>query len=157
MRDLARGRGARCLSVRGSELERQSPFNSVRTLLEPPVARASPRERERLLAGAAGAARRLLDPEGTRPGTPDEAFNLLHGLTWLAINLAEADPLLLLVDDAQWVDSPSARFFVYLADRLEDARIVLVRGVAAGRAGAPPGRCRGSVCSRASRFCDPPP
>ena len=37
-----------------------------------------------------GAARRLLDPEGKRPGTPDEAFNLLHGLTWLASHLAEA-------------------------------------------------------------------
>jgi DNA-binding CsgD family transcriptional regulator len=137
IREAARERGARTLSARASELERQSPFNAVRTLLEPSVARAPPDERERLLAGAAGATRRLLDPEGRRPQDADEAFNLLHGLTWLVINLAERGPLVLFVDDAHWLDSPSARFLAYLSGRLEDAPVLLVVASRPDEPGAP--------------------
>jgi DNA-binding CsgD family transcriptional regulator len=126
IRDTAREWGTTPLSARGSELERQSAFNVVRALLEPAVARTDRAERETLLAGAAGAARRLFDAPGADPGEGSETFNLLHGLSWLVINLAERGPLVLLVDDAQWVDSPSARFLAYLADRLEDAPILLV-------------------------------
>lgn len=137
IRDLAHERGATTLLARASELERQSPFNAVRSLLEPAVARATDAERDALLAGAAGASRNLLDPEARRPAGADEAFNLLHGLTWLAINIAGRAPLVLLVDDAHWLDSPSARFLAYLADRLEDAPILLVAALRPAEPGAP--------------------
>ena len=137
IRDLARDRGALTLAARGSELERQSPFNVVRSLLEPAVAGADPAERDALLSGAAGAARKLVDPEGERPASDIEAFNLLHGLSWLAINLAQRAPLVLVVDDAQWLDSPSARFLAYLADRLEDAPILLAAALRPEEPGAP--------------------
>ena len=137
IRDLARERGAQTLSARGSELEQQSPFNVVRTLMEPALARADPAEREVLLAGAAGASRRVLDPARERSRDEDEAFDLLHSLAWLAINVAERAPLVLLVDDAQWLDSPSARYLAYLADRLEDAPILLVVALRPDEPGAP--------------------
>ena len=137
IRELARERGAQTLWVRGSELEQQSPFNVVRSLLEPAVARADPAERETLLAGAAGAARMLLDPGGDRPADTEDAFDLLHSLSWLAINIAQRGPLVLLVDDAHCLDSPSARYLAYLADRLEDAPILLVAAFRPKEPGAP--------------------
>jgi DNA-binding CsgD family transcriptional regulator len=137
IRDLARKHGATTLTARASELERQSPFNVVRSLLEPPVARADSAERETLLAGAAGAARTLLDPPGDDPTDASETFSLLHALSWLAIGLAQRAPLALLVDDAHWLDSPSARFLDYLADRLEDAPILLVVALRPDEPGAP--------------------
>ena len=47
------------------------------------------------------------------------------------------------MDDAHWLDSPSARFLAYLADRLEDAPILLVVALRPKEPGAP-GRWRGS-------------
>ncbi len=136
-RELAAEVGATTLSARGSELERQSPFGVVRSLIDPPLARADLAEREALLAGVAGGSRRLFDAgEPTPAGT--EAFDLLHSLAWLAINLAERAPLVLLVDDAHWLDSPSARFLSYLADRLEDAPILVVVALRPDEPGAPP-------------------
>lgn len=137
IRDLARGRGACTVAARGSELERESPFNVVRSLLEPLVARATAPEREALLSGAALAAAKLLDPAARRPADADEAFNLLHGLTWLTINLSQRGPLVLLVDDAHWLDSPSARFLAYLADRLEDGPILLAVALRPDEPGVP--------------------
>jgi DNA-binding CsgD family transcriptional regulator len=137
IRDVARERGATALTARASELERQSPFNVVRTLLEPAVTQADAAERETLLAGAAAAARALLYPPSKRPADANETFNLLHALAWLAIGLAQRAPLILLVDDAHWLDSPSARFLDYLADRLEDAPILIVVALRPDEPGVP--------------------
>lgn len=137
IRDLARDQGLRTQTARGSELERQSPFNVVRDLLEPTLARADADERRVLFAGAAGATRRLVGGDSSAPEEVAETFNLLHGLAWLTINLAQGAPLALLVDDAQWADSPTARFLAYLADRLEDAPILLVVAHRPDEPGAP--------------------
>jgi DNA-binding CsgD family transcriptional regulator len=136
VRDLARDAGATTLAARGSELERQSPFGAVRGLLEAPLARADPAERAALLSGAAAAAGALLDAQGA-PVTEAPTFDLLHGLAWFVVNLADRGPLVLLVDDAHWLDSPSARFLSYLADRLEDAPILLVVALRPDEPGAP--------------------
>ena len=135
-RELAVEAGATTLSARGSELERQSPFGVVRSLIDPPLTRADPAEREAVLAGAAGGSRRLFDA-GEPPPADTEAFDLLHSLAWLVVNLAERAPLVLLVDDAHWLDSPSARFLSYLADRLEDAPILVVVALRPDEPGAP--------------------
>ena len=50
----------------------------------------------------------------------------LHGLYWLIANLAEQRPLLLVVDDAHWADSPSLRALAYLARRIADLPVGLV-------------------------------
>jgi DNA-binding CsgD family transcriptional regulator len=50
----------------------------------------------------------------------------MHGLYWLAVNLAEGAPLLLCVDDAHWGDTPSLRWLHYLARRLEGLEIAVI-------------------------------
>jgi hypothetical protein len=42
--------------------------------------------------------------EGAEPATE---FAAIHGLYWLCVNLAERGPLVLTVDDVQWLDGPS--------------------------------------------------
>ena len=59
-------------------------------------------------------------------------------------NLAEAHPLLLILDDLQWVDSASAGLLFHLGRRLEGNRILIAGAyrpeeVAVGRDGARPG------------------
>lgn len=126
---LAAGRASandlRVLTARGSELEREFPFGIVRQLLEPVLAAADASERQTLLAGAAALAEHVLlatDPD--RSDAP--SYSALHGLYWLAVNLADAQPLLLTVDDAQWADLASLRWLLYLAPRLEGVRLALL-------------------------------
>jgi DNA-binding CsgD family transcriptional regulator len=83
-------------------------------------------ERETLLAGSAQAVRPLLlGGVGEAPAT-DTSFAMLHGLYWLAANLAFRQPLLIAVDDAHLADEPSLRWVAYLAPRLEELRLALV-------------------------------
>ena len=56
----------------------------------------------------------------------DTAFAALHGLYWLTVNLADAGPLVLTVDDAHWADPPSLRFLGYLSRRLDGMPVLLV-------------------------------
>src|SRR5918999_3036443 len=66
-------------------------------------------------------------PEPSENGDSGGAsFAALHGLFWLALNLAEERPLLLAVDDLQWCDRPSLRFVAYLTRRLEGVPILLL-------------------------------
>jgi hypothetical protein len=90
-------------------------FSVVRQLLEQPVLSASVGERRRLLAGPARAGASAL---GLEPGnSPVSDFAAVHGLYWLCANLAERTPLLLTVDDLQWVDRPSLSWLAYLGPR----------------------------------------
>jgi DNA-binding CsgD family transcriptional regulator len=115
----------RVLSARGGELERELPFGIVRQLLEPVVVASDADEREALLAGAAALAKPVLfaaDPEaGAEP-----SLSALHGLYWLMVNLADAQPLLVAVDDAHWADVASLRWLIYLARRLAGVPLALV-------------------------------
>jgi DNA-binding CsgD family transcriptional regulator/Flp pilus assembly protein TadD len=117
--------GARVVFARGGELERELPFGIVRQLLEPAVVACEPGERAALLAGAAALAKPVLfaaDPEaGVEP-----SFSVLHGLYWLTVNLADARPLLVVVDDAHWADVASLRWLIYLARRLAGVPLALV-------------------------------
>ena len=53
-------------------------------------------------------------------------FAALQGLHWLVVNLAAQGPLMLLADDVHWADRASLRWLVFLAERLEDVRALLV-------------------------------
>ena len=59
-----------------------------------------------------------------QPGE-DDGLSVLHGLFWLAANLADRQPLLIAVDDLHWCDTPSLEWLGYLARRLEGAPIVV--------------------------------
>ncbi len=124
--ERARASGVRVLAARSGELEREFGFGVVRQLFEPALAEASESERATLLEGPPGVAVRLLAGE---VGAPDPTFAVLHGLYWLAANLAADRPTLLVVDDFQWADAPSLRFFAFLFPRLDELPLaVMVAG-----------------------------
>ena len=123
--DEAARLGVRVLHARGSELERDVPFGVAVQLLEPPVASASPTERELLLADAAGLAGPLLTGHGP-PDVRRAGHALHHGLFWVVSNLAERGALLIAVDDAQWADESSLRFLAYLAQRLDSLPVAVI-------------------------------
>ncbi len=133
--DLARERGLQVLTARGGESEGDFPFGAALQLFEARMAGAALDERAQLLAGAAGLAAELLEgpPWGrTLPGDHDAVFSLVHGLYWLAANLADRAPLLLVIDDAHWADAASLRFAAYLAHRLDGLPVAVVLGVRTG-------------------------
>ncbi len=112
------------LSARAGELEGSFPFGVVRQLFEGVV--ADPELADRALSGAAASARSVLGaPELGGQTLGNTSFAVLHGLYWLAMNLAEDRPLVLAVDDLHWVDRPSLRFLAYLVRRLEGAPILV--------------------------------
>lgn len=114
LRDAA-GPSMRVLYARASELERGFAFGVVRQLFEGIV--RDPALGPIALDGAAVSARDVFEET---PGQERGAsFALLHGLHWLAVNLAEAQPLVLAVDDLHWCDPSSLRFLAYLGRRLE--------------------------------------
>jgi DNA-binding CsgD family transcriptional regulator len=121
------------LSARGSELEAGFAFGVVRQLFERRLASAGVDEREALLAGSALAGRRLLLGQVGEATASDTSFAVLHGLYWLAANLAARRPLLIAVDDAHWADEPSLRWLAYLAPRLEGLGLALLVALRPGR------------------------
>ncbi len=125
-RAMAEEHEMRALAARATELEREFPFGAVRQLLEPPLREASAARRGELLAGSAGQAEAALGHADAGSTQPDPGFATLHGLYWLVANLAEAGPLLITLDDAQWADPASLRFLAFLAPRLAELPVLLV-------------------------------
>ena len=66
------------------------------------------------------------------------SFAILHGLYWLAANVAFQQPTLLAIDDLHWADIPSLRWLLYLTRRLEGVPPRRRRDAAARGEGAIP-------------------
>ncbi len=126
--ERARAGGLRVLAARGQDAEREFAFGGCLQLFERLL--NEPARGGRLLVGAAELVRPLLAaPEPAAGGAPsdsDRIFGLLHGLYWLTANLADDEPLLLVVDDAQWLDEPTLRFLRYLAVRIDELPVALL-------------------------------
>jgi DNA-binding CsgD family transcriptional regulator len=126
--------GVRVLNARATELEQGFPFGVVRQLFERPLLEADDGERERWLAGAAELAAEVLTSapstaleEPDASGVPvDPGYAWHHGLYWLASNLAADTPLVLVVDDLQWCDAPSASALAFTARRLDGQPLALI-------------------------------
>ena len=114
------------LTARGSDLEQAFPFGIVRQLLEPLLAAADQEQREALLAGAGALAGPVLSQIQTNAAF-EPPLTALHGLYWFTANAAaHGPPLLLLIDDAHWCDSPSLRWLPYVARRADGLRLAMV-------------------------------
>jgi DNA-binding CsgD family transcriptional regulator len=143
---LAGDRGVRSLRARGRELEAGMAFSVVRQLLEQPVLSASASERRRLLAGPGRAGAGAL---GLAAGdAPASEFAAVHGLYWLCVNLADRQPLLLTVDDLQWVDGPSLSWLAYLGPRAAESPVLMVLTV---REDDPRGRANSAAAAADDR------
>jgi len=130
-------RSMRVLVARGSELEGKFAFGVVRQLFEREL--ADPRRRRALLAGAAAPAAAVFGaPETDAEHRDGASFAVLHGLHWLVWNLAQEEPILLVVDDLHWSDRPSLLFLAYLTRRLERQPVALLAGLREADPGTDP-------------------
>jgi DNA-binding CsgD family transcriptional regulator/tetratricopeptide (TPR) repeat protein len=132
--------GMQVLTARGSELERSFSFGVVRQLFEPLLASLPDAERDEALSDAAALAEPLFNPQqlAAETGT-DSSLATLHGLYWLAANLAGSRPLLLAIDDLHWCDLPSLRWLAYLLPRMEGLAVSVVVGLRPAEEGEDPG------------------
>lgn len=119
------------LRARGGEHERDFAYGVARQLFEPVLADGA--RRAELLQGTTAAVAPIFSTDS--PQGESGQFAVQHGLYWLVADLAEAAPLLLTVDDAQWADLATLRALVYLARRLEGLPVALVVAIRTGETG----------------------
>jgi DNA-binding CsgD family transcriptional regulator len=156
-RASAEERGFRVIAARGGELEGAFAYGVARQLFEPALLAASSPERAALLEGPAALAAPAILGTGTEAAAPVASFGVVHGLYWLAANLAAAAPLALIVDDAHWADAPSLRWLVYLARRLDGLGATVIASLRSGEPGVDP-TARGELREVAgARLITPPP
>src|ERR1700733_9886569 len=127
--------GLAVLRARGDEGAMESPFSAVRELLWPAVSSGG----ATVLAGAAQFAAPVFEVVAEGGETRDRVGPVLHGLYWLVANLAERRPLLLVLDDAHWLDPASARFLLYLARRIAALPVLLLAAARPGEGADPIG------------------
>jgi DNA-binding CsgD family transcriptional regulator len=130
----AQSAGIRVLPVTGRESESKLAFAGLHQLLRPvlPTAVSLPGRQEQALLGALGLA--------ADPVAPDPLLTGAAVLTLLS-DLSERSPVLVVADDAHWLDRSSLDALVFAASRLDAERVVLLVG-ARGQA-PPPGFDRG--------------
>jgi DNA-binding CsgD family transcriptional regulator len=132
--ERARSSGIRVLSVTGRESESRLAFAGLHQLLRPVLASAAslPSRQAQALMGTFGLT--------ADPGAPDQLLASVAVLTLLS-ELSERSPVLLVADDAQWIDRGSLEVLAFVGSRLDAERVVLLVG-ARGQA-PPPGFERG--------------
>jgi AAA ATPase domain len=124
VRDRAAGVGARTLTTVGVESEAELGYAGLHQLLVPILDQAEllPEPQRRALDVAFGAA---AEAESDRFMIAIAAFGLV-------CEAAGAAPLVLIADDAQWLDPPSLAVLTFIARRLETEPIGLLFGVRDG-------------------------
>jgi AAA ATPase domain len=113
--DVAQREGARVLVSRCAEAEMPIPLGAVSDLLDPVFAEVSdelPEPQRRALSAALGI-------ETNTGGRPDR-LTLLRGLVSALRALAADAPVLLAIDDVQWLDPASARVLSFAVRRIEE-------------------------------------
>ena len=124
----ARSAGLRVLQVAGRESERDLAFAGLHQLLRPVLDHVPglPDRQAEALLGAFGLS--------AEPVPPDALLTGIAVLTLLS-NLCEDRPLLVVADDAQWMDRGSLDTLAFAARRLEAEPLVLLLGA---RGNVPP-------------------
>jgi pimeloyl-ACP methyl ester carboxylesterase/tetratricopeptide (TPR) repeat protein len=109
------------LAVRGVQSEAELPFAGLHQLLRPALNLIDqiPVPQARALSGALGL--------GERSG--DDRFLISVASLTLLSELAERRPVLCLVDDAQWLDTPSSDALLFVARRLDAEGIAMLFAV----------------------------
>jgi len=122
LRRRAAAHSLRVLAARGSQLEQSFGYGVVRQLLEPAVS-------EELLQGAAAPARAVFDLAVEQV---EGSLAVLHGLYSLTARLAADAPMVLSIDNIQWVDGPSLRFLNYFARRMDGLPVLVAASLRSG-------------------------
>ena len=122
-------RGMQVFAARGSDLESEFAFGVVRQLFEERVSSEAAEGTSPLVGVASYTAPLFVAPDRAhdQPKTSGPSSRaVLHGLFWLVAHFADRIPLLIAIDDAQWVDPPSLRFVHYLGRRLNGVSVAIV-------------------------------
>ena len=116
--------GMLVLRADGVEAESDLAFAGLHGLLRPVLAHLSelPQPQSAALAGALGLA----------PSTGSDRLLISAAVLGLLAAAAEDGPVLCVVDDAQWVDRPSADALVFAARRLQAERLAMLFGAREG-------------------------
>ena len=120
----SRAAGMRLLRARGIESEAQIPFGSLLELIRPalPMLEQIPQPQAAALEGALA----------LRPGATQERFAVGAATLSVLAAYAEQAPLVVLVDDAQWLDGSSAQALLFAFRRLVADPIAVFIAVRAG-------------------------
>ena len=143
---IARERGMTVLSTTGVQSEARLPFAGLHQLLRPVRDRVS--ELRDVQRAALDAAFGLTDEAAP------EHFRIAMAALDLVSEAASDAPVLLVVDDAQWLDPPTSDVLAFVARRIESDPIVLLAAIrdgypsALGDAGLP--ELRLAACTRAA-------
>lgn len=105
----------RCVAVRGFESERDLPYAGLSLLLRP--LQRSLREVPEVQRSALGSAL------GLGPPVAADRFAAYAGVLSVLAVAAEQEPLLVVIDDAQWLDAASLQALLFTARRLLDEGI----------------------------------
>jgi DNA-binding CsgD family transcriptional regulator len=126
--ERARLAGMRVLLVTGRESESRLAFAGLHQLLRPVLSAAAglPARQAEALSGALGLS--------ADPVAPDPLLTGAAVLTLLS-DLSERSPVLVVADDAHWLDRSSLDALAFAASRLDAERVVLLAGA---RGQAPP-------------------
>jgi len=117
----ARADGFRVLKGAGIESESEFPFAAVHQLLRSVWDRAAVLpERQRRAVDAAF---------GLGPTSGNDRFLVSLGILGMLSDTADEQPVLCLIDDAQWLDAPSTDALTFVARRLEAEGIVMLFAV----------------------------
>ena len=123
-RDAATARGGRILSALGVQSEALVPFACLHQLLRPVLDHTAllvPQQRQALLTAI-----------GTAKGTAPELFSVALAVLELVSGLAEDAPVVMVVDDAQWIDRSSAEVLAFVAHRLDTEHALMALAVRDG-------------------------
>jgi DNA-binding CsgD family transcriptional regulator len=120
----ARRRGVRVLRAAGTEFEAALSFAGLNQLLHPVLGRLRELEEfdQRALRTALGL--------GERGGSDELAVS--NATLRLLARIAAGQPLLVVVDDANWLDRASAAALAYVARRVAGTRIALIATMRSG-------------------------
>jgi DNA-binding CsgD family transcriptional regulator len=117
--------GLQVLATTGVECEAQLPFAGLHQLLRPVFGLAAqlPDGQRRALGSAVGA-----EAAGSQP----ERFMIALAALNLLAEAAARTPVVLVVDDVQWLDRPTQEVLVFVARRIGADPIVVIGGVRSG-------------------------
>ena len=125
---IARESGALVLTASGVESDAMLPFAGLRQLLHPVISKSGslpPVQR-----------RALLTAFGEEDGPPPELFLTALAALTLIVEEAGSQPVVLIVDDVQWLDAPTNDVLAFVSRRLRHDPVVMVSGLRDGHTAA---------------------